>query len=78
MTRFVISEDANTGWFDEPFNSGVINATLVQGISVLDYSAVNTGQIAIDSASTKFGFGACYIPTDDTYFHAQFTSQSNL
>lgn len=78
MTRFVISEDSNTGWFDEPFNSGVINATLVQGISVLDYSAVNTGQIAIDSASTKFGFGACYIPTDDTYFHAQFTSQSNL
>lgn len=78
MTMFVISEDSNTGWFDEPFNSGVINATLVQGISVLDYSAVNTGQIAIDSASTKFGFGACYIPTDPNYFNTQFTSQSNL
>jgi hypothetical protein len=78
MTRFVISEDSNTGWFDEPFNAGVTDAVLVQGIPSLDYSAVNTGQIAIDSASTKFGFGACYIPTDDTYFHAQFTSQSNL
>jgi len=78
MNRFVISEDANTGWFDEPFNAGVIDAVLVQGITTLDYSTVNTGQIAIDSASTKFGFGACYIPTDTSYFHTQFTSQSNL
>jgi len=78
MNRFVISEDANTGWFDEPFNAGVIDAVLVQGISTLDYSTVNTGQISIDSASTKFGFGACYIPTDPDYFHTQFTSQSNL
>jgi len=78
MNRFVISEDANTGWFDEPFNAGVIDAVLVQGITSLDYSTVNTGQIAIDSASVKFGFGACYIPTDTDYFHTQFTSQSNL
>ena len=78
MNRFVISEDSNTGWFDEPFNAGVIDAVLVQGIPTLDYSAVNTGQIAIDSASVKFGFGACYIPTDPSYFNTQFTSQSNL
>jgi hypothetical protein len=78
MTRFVISEDANTGWFDEPFNAGVTDAVLVQGITSLDYSAVNTGQIAIDSASVKFGFGACYIPTDPAYFNTQFNSQSVL
>lgn len=78
MTRFVISEDANTGWFDEPFNAGVTDAVLVQGIASLDYSAVNTGQIAIDSASVKFGFGACYIPTDPAYFNTQFNSQSVL
>ena len=77
-TRFVISEDANTGWFDEPFNAGVTDAVLVQGIPSLDYSAVNTGQIAIDSASVKFGFGACYIPTDPAYFNTQFNSQSVL
>lgn len=77
-TRFVISEDANTGWFDEPFNAGVTDAVLVQGIPSLDYSAVNTGQIAIDSASTDFGFGACYIPTDPAYFNTQFNSQSVL
>ena len=78
MTRFVISEDANTGWFDEPFNAGVTDAVLVQGIPSLDYSAINTGQIAIDSASVKFGFGACYIPTDPAYFNTQFNSQSVL
>ena len=26
----------------------------------------------------KFGFGACYIPTDPSYFHTQFNSQSVL
>ena len=77
-TRFVISEDANTGWFDEPFNAGVTDAVLVQGVPSLDYSVVNTGQIAIDSASTDFGFGACYIPTDPAYFNTQFNSQSVL
>lgn len=78
MTKFVISEDSNTGWFDEPFNAGVIDADLVQGISTIDYSTINTGQISIDSSSTEFGFGACYIPTDPNYFQNQFYSQSDL
>lgn len=78
MTKFVISEDANTGWFDEPFNAGIIDAVLVQGITTIDYSSVNNGQIAIDSASADFGFGACYVPTDPNYFQNQFTSQSDL
>ena len=78
MTKFVISEDSNTGWFDEPFNAGVIDADLVQGISTIDYSTVNTGQIVIDSSSSEFGFGACYIPTDPNYFQNQFYSQSDL
>jgi hypothetical protein len=78
MTKFVISEDSNTGWFDEPFNAGVIDADLVQGISTIDYSIINTGQIVIDSSSSEFGFGACYIPTDPNYFQNQFYSQSDL
>jgi len=78
MTTFIISDTANTGWFDEPFNAGVIDATLVQGIASIDYSSVNTGQIAIDSASMDFGFGACYIPTDESYYKNQFVTQSSL
>jgi hypothetical protein len=78
MYKYVFNDDANTGWFDEAFNVGTINATLVQGISSIDYSQVNTGQISIDSASTSFGFGACYIPTDENYFKTQPQSQSAL
>jgi hypothetical protein len=78
MLSFVLSDSANTGWFDEPYNAGVIDAVLVQGISSLDYSVVNTGQIVIDSASSKRAFGACYIPTDESYFKNKFFTQSQL
>jgi len=39
----IFSEDANTGWFDEGFNTSVVNATLVSGISELAFDAPTTG-----------------------------------
>ena len=77
-TTFVISDNADTGWYDEPFNLGVANATLVSGISVLEFNTVQTGQIVIDSASTSFGFGAGYMPVDATYYKNQPIDQSEL
>ena len=77
-TSYVISDDSNTGWFDEAFNTGVIDATLVDGIAQLSHDGVTTGQIQIDSTSTSFGFGASYIPTDDNYFKNKPQSQSDL
>lgn len=75
---YVICDNADTGWFDEPFNSGVIDATLVSGITSLEFNTVQTGTISIDSASTDFGFGAGYIPVDDTYYKNQTVDQSEL
>jgi hypothetical protein len=77
-TTFVISDNADTGWYDEPFNLGVANATLVSGISVLEFNTVQTGQISIDSASASFGFGAGYMPVDATYYKNQTNDQSHL
>ena len=77
-TTFVICDNADTGWFDEPFNSGVANASLVTGITSLEFNTVQTGTISIDSASTSFGFGAGYMPVDDTYYKNQTVDQSEL
>jgi hypothetical protein len=77
-TNFVICDNADTGWYDQPFNSGVIDATLVTGISALEFNTVQTGQIVIDSASTDFGFGAGYMPVDATYYKNQPIDQSEL
>lgn len=78
MYKYVFNDDANTGWYDEAFNVGTINATLVQGISSLKYNLVQTGTISINSTSTNFGFGACYVPTDSNYFQNKPQSQSSL
>lgn len=74
----VICDNANTGWYDEPYNTGVANATLVSGISTLEFNTVQTGTISIDSASTSFGFGAGYIPVDANYYKNQTVDQSEL
>lgn len=75
---YAITENADTGWYDEPFNLGTSNASLVSGISNLYYSGTQTGTITIDSASTSFGFGAGYIPTDANYYKNQTYDQSDL
>lgn len=75
----IISDDADTGWFDEPYNIGAIDATLIQGITTpIAYDQVTTAQVVIDSASMDYGFGFAYIPQDDTYYKSQFDDQSTL
>jgi hypothetical protein len=73
-----LNEDADTGWFDEAFNSGVPQATLVQGVSDLAFDAPTTFQIVIDSSSSFFGIGASYIPDNETYYKNKLQSQSEL
>ena len=72
------NDDADTGWFDEAFNSGVPEATIVQGVSELAYDAPTSFQIVIDSSSSSFGIGASYIPDNELYFKNKLQSQSNL
>jgi hypothetical protein len=78
MSIFSMSDSADTGFFNQAFNNGVIDATLVQGISELYYDTVSYGQISIDSGASQLGFGACYIPTLDAYYKNQPYNQSEL
>lgn len=64
----IFNDAADTGWYNEAFNTQVINATLVQGIDYLDYQFPTTGQFVIDSASTEYGFGAAYVSIDTAYY----------
>jgi hypothetical protein len=69
--QFSISDDANTGWFDEAYNVGVPNATLVQGITELAYDFETTGQIIVETSSptfSDFAIGCSYVPTDPNYY----------
>ena len=75
---FIISDDANNGWFNEAFNTSLIDATLVDGVDVLDYQNPTIGQFVIDSASTDFGFGCAYVSINPDYYKHRPFNQSQL
>jgi hypothetical protein len=74
----IFNDSGNTGWFDEAYNTSIIDATLVQGITFLDYQYQTVGQFVVDSASTEFGFGSCYISIDDAYYKNRPFNQNEL
>lgn len=67
-TELIVNDDADTGWFNQAFNQGIVDAELVQSISEMAYDVTSTGTAIIESASDIVGFGACYIPSDETYY----------
>jgi hypothetical protein len=78
QTELVINDGSDTGWFNEAFNTGSINASLIQGISYVDYQFPTTGQFVIDSSVALYGFGSCYIPLDESYYKNRPYSQSEI
>jgi len=70
--------EANTGWFNEPFNSGVNNGVLLQGISELDYCIPTTFDIIVDGELLNIGLGAGYRSINDAYYKNKPQSQNNL
>jgi len=77
-TTFIISDDANTGWYDQAFNTGTPFGTLVQGISSLDYAIPTTGQFVIDWTTTDWAVGGAYFSTDEAYYKNRPFTQSQL
>lgn len=78
---FYITDDANTGWFNEAFNVGVIDAEVVQGIPSLSFDTPTTTQIVVQSLNSPIadvGIGACYIPQDEDYYKNKIPSQSTF
>jgi len=78
LTSLEFSENANTGWFDEPFNVETVNSTLTTGITSLDYATASSNTVVIDSSSTSLYLGACYISNDTTYYKNKVTNQKEL
>jgi hypothetical protein len=77
--QLINTEEANTGYFDEAYNVGIVDATLVSGISELAFDAVTTGQIVIETTSpptSDIGIGLSYVPNDEAYYKNKLYSQS--
>ena len=73
--NFVQSDDADTGYFDEPFNNGGTGAILVQGINAIDYENATQYMVIVDGYPD--GIGACYCPQDEAYYKHRTYSQIN-
>lgn len=77
-TTSVLNESGDTGYFDQPYNTGVVDAVLIQGVNQLDYAIPSTFDVIIDSASTDFAIGSAYQSTNTAYYKNRTFSQSNL
>ena len=77
-TTSVLNESGDTGYFDQPYNTGVVDAVLIQGVNQLDYAIPSTFDVIIDSASTDFAIGSAYQSTNTAYYKNRTYSQSNL
>tara|TARA_R110000751_G_scaffold73709_2_gene149086 strand:+ start:10338 stop:12674 length:2337 start_codon:yes stop_codon:yes gene_type:complete len=79
--QLITSETANTGYFDEAYNVGVVDASIGQGISSLAFDFQTSGQIIVKSLTSpvsRVGVGMSYIPTDEDYYRNKAESQSAL
>ena len=74
----VISENADSGWFNEPYNQDVVDATLIQGIDEINFDQPTTKTITFQSSSPERAFGFAYIPQNDSYYKNVFPNQSTL
>jgi len=74
----VISENADSGWFDEPYNQDVVDATLIQGIDEIYFDQPTIATITFESGSNERAVGFAYIPQNDSYYKNVFPNQSTL
>jgi len=70
--------DGDTGYYDDPFNTGLNNASVIQGISELDFCVPTIADIIVDGPLADIGIGSAYLSQDVTYYKNQSFSQYNL
>jgi len=81
FARSIVSytNEANTGFFDEPFNTSPANSVLVSGVSELDYCTPTPGlTMVVDGVLSPLGFGGQYISTDPDYYKNRPYSQQEI
>tara|TARA_R110000822_G_scaffold288004_3_gene409253 strand:- start:3047 stop:5248 length:2202 start_codon:yes stop_codon:yes gene_type:complete len=74
----IISDDANTGWFNQAHNGDITDATLVQSVTEIAYDQPTLGTFVIDSASSNYMIGSAYISGQNSYYKIQPQNQSEL
>jgi hypothetical protein len=77
----IFNLEANTGWFNEPYNVGFSDAQLVQGITEIGYDSITNAQIIIEAGTqptSDIALGFSYIPNDEDYYKNKITPQQNL
>lgn len=72
------TDNANTGYFGEAFNVGVINSTLTVPITELDYATATTDSIVINTSATNLYIGAGYVSQDEAYYKNKVSNQVAL
>ena len=70
--------EANSGQFNEPFNTLPLDSSIVSGVSEIDYFVPSTFDIVVDGPVTDLGIGASYRSINDAYFKNQPQSQYKL
>ena len=74
----VISDDANTGWFDQAHNTSILNASVIQGITSLDFAQPTTFEVIVDGPTADIGIGAMYRSFDDAYYKNRLYPQQEI
>lgn len=72
------SDNANTGYFGEAYNVGVIDSTLTAPITDLDYATPTTESIVITTSATDFYIGAGYVSINEDYYKNKVSNQIDL
>ena len=80
VTNVVYNQNANTGFLNEAYNTGVIDTVLVStSFTQLDYSTTTSNlEVVIDGVTSNIAIGAAYKSVDDTYYKNQTLSQEKI
>jgi hypothetical protein len=75
----IYNDDADSGWFDEAFNNGILNASIIDSIDEIGFQQPSLVKFIVDAPiSGDFGFGFSYIPQTSSYYKNKPQSQKNL
>jgi len=72
------SPSGDTGFFGEARNTDLIDSSLIQGITELDYCVPSSHTIIVDGPLNNIGIGSSYVPLDETYYKNKLLSQKDL
>ena len=72
----VFNDDANTGWFNQAYNTEAIDSTIVQSVSEINYCEDTIATFVVNSANPPTFFGGAYVSGDTNYYKNKSDSAS--